>query len=121
MTPRFYFIQGANVIFQQFGFELGELGSFDCSSTVETVGAVLSVIFDAILPEFAWLLATGMELGELYCEAEQNFNPTRFRSIRDTEIEKADAKLARGWEKEMKKDRKLPMPDHKKRQLGLID
>ena len=102
----------------QFGFDLGELGNFDCSSIVDTVGEVLGAIFDAIFPEFAWLIDTGVELGELACEAEETFNQKSRRAI---EQEKAEAKLARAWKKEMKKDRKLPMPEHKKRELGLID
>ena len=103
----------------QFGFELAQLGDFDCSSTIGVVGEVLGAIFDAIFPEFAWLIETGVQLGELACKAAETFNPTKSR--REIEMDEADAKLARAWEKEMKKDRKLPMPEHKKRELGLID
>ncbi|KAF3770871.1 hypothetical protein M406DRAFT_67232 [Cryphonectria parasitica EP155] len=103
----------------EFGFELGEMGNFDCSSTVDLVGDVLSAIFDAIFPEFAWLITSGIQLGELACEAAETFNPTKSR--REIEADRASAKLARAWEKEMKKDRKLPMPDHRKRELGLMD
>lgn len=68
------------------------MGNFDCSSIVATVGEVLSVIFDAILPEFAWLIDTGVKLGELACEAEETFNS---KSKREIEQEKAEAKLAK--------------------------
>jgi hypothetical protein len=98
---------------------LGELGNFDCTGTVGIVEQVLGAIFDAIFPEFAWLIETGVQLGELACEAAETFNPTKSR--REIEMDKADAKLARAWEKEMKKDRRLPIPEHKKRELGLID
>jgi hypothetical protein len=98
---------------------LGDLGNFDCSSTVATVGEVLGAIFDGFFPEFAWLVETGVELGELACEAAETFNPDR--SKREIEMYKADAKSARAWEKEMRKERMLPMPEHKKRQLGLVD
>jgi hypothetical protein len=103
----------------QFGFDLGELGNFDCISSIGAVGEVLGAIFDTIFSEFAWLIETGVQLGELACEAAETFNPARSR--RDIEMDKIDAKLARAWEKEMKKDRKLPIPEHKKRELGLID
>lgn len=103
----------------QFGFKLGELGNLDCGGTVGVVAEVMAVIFDAILPEFAWLITTGVVLGKLACEAAENFNPTR--SLQDRAMDAADANLAKAWKKELKKDRKLPMPEHKKRELGLID
>ncbi|TVY39833.1 hypothetical protein LSUB1_G002573 [Lachnellula subtilissima] len=103
----------------EFGFAAGELGDFDCVGSVDVVAEVLGAIFDAIFPEFAWLINTGVVLGELACEAAEIFNPTR--SKRDIEQDKVDAKLARAWQKEVKKDRKLPMPEHKKRELGIID
>lgn len=103
----------------QFGFELGELGNFDCSSTVGIVGEVLGAIFSGLFPEFAWLIESGVELGELACEAAETFNPGKSR--REIEMYQADAKSARAWEKELRKERMLPMPEHKKRQLGLID
>lgn len=76
---------------------------------------MIGAIFDAIFPEFAWLITTGVELGALACEAAETFNPTKSKR----EIE--DARLAKAWAKELKKDRKLPMPEHKKRELGLIE
>lgn len=103
----------------QFGFELADFGNFDCSSTVSTVGEILEAIFLGVFPEFLWLLETGVELGELACKAAETFHTSKTR--RQIESDPADAKLARAWEKEMRKERMLPMPEHKKRELGLID
>ncbi|KAF5867938.1 uncharacterized protein Bfra_007133 [Botrytis fragariae] len=104
----------------EFGFDLGELGNFDCASSVDLVGEVLGNIFDAIFPEFIWLIETGVKLGEIACEAAETFNPTRLL-IRDSEISIADEQLAKAWAKEIKKERMLPMPERKKRELGLIE
>lgn len=82
------------------------------------MGLVLGAIFDAIFPEFAWIVDTGVELAKATCQAVETFHKGTRRGLGMNE---ADAKLARAWEKELKKDRKLPMPDHKKRELGLID
>lgn len=49
------------------------------------------------------------------CQAAETFNPTKSKR----EIE--DDRLAKAWKKEMKKDRKLPMPELKKRELGLLE
>lgn len=102
----------------QFGFDLGEQGEFDCESVVGAVGGVIGAILDAVAPELIWLVEAGIELGELGCAASEVFNP---KSTRDLETEKTDAALARAWEKEMRRERVLPMPEHKKRELGLID
>jgi hypothetical protein len=77
-----------SLCFWQFGFELGELGNFDCSSTVALVGEVLGASFEAIFPEFAWLIETGVQLGEFACEAAETFNPTKSR--REIEMDQAD-------------------------------
>lgn len=104
----------------QFGFELGELGNFDCASTVDAVGEVLGLIFDAVFPEFSPFINAGLALGELACEAAETFNKAGHRREIDA-VDAADSKLAKAWEKEMKKDRKLPIPEHKKRELGMLD
>ncbi|KAF7959507.1 hypothetical protein EAE96_001123 [Botrytis aclada] len=88
----------------EFGFELEVLGN----------------IFDAIFPEFIWLIETGVKLGEIACDAAETFNPTRLL-LRDPETSIIDEKVAKAWEKEIKKERMLPMPEHKKRELGLLD
>ncbi|TGO28094.1 hypothetical protein BPAE_0032g00370 [Botrytis paeoniae] len=103
----------------KFGFELGELGNFDCASTVDLVGEVLGNIFDAIFPEFIWLIKTGVKLGEIACDAAETFNPTRLL-LRDPKTSIVDENLAKAWAKEIKKERKLPMPEYKKRELGLL-
>ncbi|TGO17700.1 hypothetical protein BTUL_0015g00360 [Botrytis tulipae] len=103
----------------EFGFELGELGNFDCASSVDLVGEVLGNIFDAIFPEFIWLIETGVKLGEIACDAAETFNPTRLL-LRDPETSIVDEKLAKAWAKEIKKERMLPIPEYKKRELGLL-
>ncbi|TVY71255.1 hypothetical protein LSUE1_G007150 [Lachnellula suecica] len=104
----------------EFGFEAGQLGNFDCESTVGIVGDVLAAIFAAIAPEFEWLVELGVQVGELACEAEETFNKPSKRGLGIDQFQ-SDAKLNKAWEKEMKKDRRLPMPEHKKRELGLLD
>ncbi|THV55360.1 hypothetical protein BGAL_0009g00090 [Botrytis galanthina] len=103
----------------EFGFELGELGNLDCASTVDLVGEVLGNIFDNIFPEFIWLIEMGVKLGEIACDAAETFNPTRLLP-RDPETSMAVEKLAKAWAKEVKKERILPIPEHKKRELGLL-
>ncbi|TGO55367.1 hypothetical protein BCON_0093g00400 [Botryotinia convoluta] len=86
----------------EFGFDLGELGDFGCASTVDLVGEVLGNIFDAIFPEFIWLIETGVKLGEIACDAAETFNLTRLL-LRDPETSIVDEKLAKAWAKEIKK------------------
>ncbi|TGO66845.1 hypothetical protein BOTNAR_0053g00380 [Botryotinia narcissicola] len=93
----------------EFGFELGELGNFDCASSVDLIGEVLGNIFDAVFPEFIWLIETGVKLGEIACDAAETFNPTRLL-LRDPETSIVDEKLAKAWAKEIKKERMLPIP-----------
>lgn len=67
----------ANSYSSQFGFDLGELGNFDCASTIDLVEEVLGHIFDAISPGFTWLIEMGVKLGEIACRAAKKFNPRR--------------------------------------------
>ncbi|KAI9640443.1 hypothetical protein NHQ30_011188 [Ciborinia camelliae] len=101
----------------QFGFNLGEFGSFDCAKIVNNLGDVLALLLDAIAHEFAWIAAEGVILGNIACDAADTFHPSSRK--RDPEREEAD-RLAKAWQKEMKKTKKLPMPEHKKRELGMI-
>lgn len=85
-------------------------------------------IFETLLPEIQWLIEGAVQLGEIACDIAETFNPPPpppkkgSRSLlRDLEKSIADEKLAKAWAKEMKKERRLPMPEHKKRELGLID
>jgi len=43
------------------------------------------------------------------------------RSRKDIEQDKEDARMTKAWKKELKKDRKLSMLVHKKRELSLLD
>ncbi|KAF7894175.1 hypothetical protein EAF00_007689 [Botryotinia globosa] len=104
---------------KQFDFDLGELDNFDCASSVDLVGEVLGNVFDAIFPEIIWLIETGVKLGEIACDAAETFNPTRLL-LRDPETSIVDEKLAKAWAKEIKKERMLPIPEHKNRELGLL-